>query len=125
MTEDTLDDLREATEQSDRITEEADQGSFGERVKTELDAVADGKSDTVSTYDRPLAAILHALDETDGALEEDVAALQEELGKRVDAEGAKRGHLVSLSVRYALQELDAERFEQANSAYAEWSDTGL
>lgn len=126
MTDKSLDELREATEKSDRVHEEASQGSFGERVKTALDDVDSGpKSESVSTYDKPLAAILHAMDAEDGALEEDVAALQEALGKRVDAEDAKRAHLVSLSVRYALQELDPERFEEANSAYAEWSDTGL
>lgn len=121
-----LDDLRKETEQGDRISEEADQGDFGSRVQSQLDAIEDGeKSHTVSAYDRDLAAVLHALDEMDGALKEDVATLQEELGKRVDADGAKRGHLVSLAVRYALHEVDTDRYEAATEGIKDWKDTGL
>jgi len=126
MSDKDLEELRKETETSDRISEEADQGNFGARVQTQLDAVDAGdKSHTVSAYDTDLAAVLHALDEDGDALEEDVAALQEELGKRVDADGAKRSNLVGLALRYALQSVDSERYEEATQAVEEWHDSGL
>lgn len=127
MTEDDeLERLREQTEGGDRIEEEASRASFGGIVKEELDAVHDGeKSDTIAAYDRTISAVVHALAETEDGLQEDVEELQRRLGKTVDGEDAKRSDLLRLAVRFALREVDRERYEDATEAVSEWQDPGL
>lgn len=122
MSEDSLDELRAQTQRGDRIQDEADQGDFGSRVQAQLDAIEAGdKSHTVSAYDQRLAAVLHALDASNGALEECVGELQERLGRRRDASDANRSELVKYALRFALQEVDEERYDAAKGAYGEWS----
>lgn len=82
-----------------------------------LAAVEAGEvSKTLSVRDARLTALVRALEET-GDLDDVGTALQEGLGRGVDADGVDRSEVLRLAVRLGLQEAAPEILDTARDAY--------
>ena len=120
-TDEELEQLRQQTDVGTRA-QSATPGEGSTDLEDEMVAlladVEDGEvSKTLSVRDARLTALVRALEET-GELADVGAALQEQLGREVDADGIDRSEILRLAVRLGLQEAAPEVLDSARDAYA-------
>lgn len=120
MTDDEeLAELREKTDRSSRLDEDAgadELGAFRDRVLAELEAIDAGeRQKTLSVWDGPLAAFVAALEDTED-LEAVGTALQAELDLETDAEALDRSEVLRLALRLGFREASPEHLEAAREA---------
>jgi len=123
MTKDDLEELREKTQNTDRVTtatEESSRPPLAEEIVEQKRAVADGKNPSIGTRSDSLAALLYALAER-GELEDVNEALLDDLEGEPDVELDSKSGLVELGIRLALQEGASEYFEALGDANAEYA----
>lgn len=117
MTDD-VDDLFDQAAGSSRhesepdLQADADAGdgsALSDAVAAELDAINHGDASNALTFrDEALAALVRAMDQT-GQIDETAAELAEALDE--DVEDASRSLLLSLAIRYALEDIDHDLLE--------------
>lgn len=125
----SMEELRQQTESGgDRLDTNADSDddqAFKATVSEELDAIEAGdRHKTVSIWDGPTNAYLHALAEHPDRWERAGQSLRRQLD--VDSEAdIERSELASLALRLGLQKADPDSFEILRDAVRERRHRGL
>lgn len=117
--------LKEETQGGSRIQDAAKEDAYGEYQDALVQALHDrstsGTNQTVSIWDKELAALMDVLKTNPELMERVGTELENELGRPVsEDEHMTRGELLGMFVRVGMQEADPELFDMWRDAVADW-----
>ncbi|MFC6764647.1 hypothetical protein [Natrinema soli] len=117
--------LKEETQGGNRIQDVAKEDAYREFQEAVVESLhnrsTSGTNQTVSIWDKELAALTDVLKENPELLDRVGTELENELGRPTsEDEQMTRGELLGMFVRVGMQEADPELFEMWRDAVAEW-----
>jgi len=124
---DSLEDLRQQSENTDRVSAATDeQSSLEDDLLDHITGVKEGDEATqVGVRDSRLVALANTLDEREDDYDEVVSGLEEVVESTPDLQAGTKSYLLALLARAGLQECAPDVLDEVEGAVAEYAKREL